>query len=125
MSQSIRDRQCDIENIVDERQRDLVEFLKDMKTGSLRKAKALWTLTRVHLSDRKVDWYFNTVIDAGVIEVYTNGREAQFRFVKEPVRGSKEESFTEYKEESFTEYANKENVRRLIRSAKAERSEEE
>jgi hypothetical protein len=96
MSQSVRDRQDDIEGIVDGRQRDLVEFLKHMKTGNLKKAKALWTLTRVHLSDRKVDWYFSTMIDAGIIEVYTTGREKQFRFVEEPVRESKEETATEY-----------------------------
>jgi hypothetical protein len=36
------------------------------------------------------------MIDAGIIEVFTTGREKQFRFVEEPVSESKEESATAY-----------------------------
>jgi hypothetical protein len=56
----------------------LVEFLEEIGEGSISKAKALWVLTREHLSEHPVNYYFRIVINAGVINA--NGDHFKFKF---------------------------------------------
>jgi len=100
MSEAISSKQDAIEGVVYKRVKDLVEFLEEMGQGSLRQAKALWVLKRVHLSEHVVNYYFRIVIDSGVIEVAGDG---MFRFKFNPFTGKRYETATT-PNETATEY---------------------
>jgi hypothetical protein len=85
MSESINSKQEAIEGIVNKRLKDLCDFLEEMKEGTVRQAKALWTMNRVHLSEHPVNHYFRTAIDAGVIDVDASGH---FTFKYNPFKAA-------------------------------------
>lgn len=115
-AEAINSKQEAIEGVVNKRLKNLVEFLEEMGEGSVKQAKALWVMKRVHLSEHPVNYYFRLVTDGGVIDV--DGPD-HFRFKHNPFSGVRAETENKARldlnsDTPFTDLVNKEQERDKI-----------